>query len=134
VDVTLAALCDYSNITQEGKLNILGVFGEINPPMLPFALPQMFLVVSFSASPAEPRQKELRYVLAGADGHPIFDANQNVTLPSPARAGQRINLNSIIGLQGVHFEQPGDYAFSIQVGGEEKASVPLHVNPPRPSA
>ncbi|MCX6382155.1 MAG: hypothetical protein NT023_22205 [Armatimonadetes bacterium] len=29
MDLTLAVLADYANITEDGKLNIMGVFGEI---------------------------------------------------------------------------------------------------------
>jgi hypothetical protein len=131
MNVTLAVLCDYANVTQDGKLNILGTFGEINPPFLPFAMPQMFVVSSLTASAAEPRQKHIRIVLLAADGKQVFVAEQDVVLPDPPRPGQRINLNAIFGMQGVNLEQAGDYAFSIQVGGEEKASIPLHVNSPK---
>ena len=53
VEVTVAVLADYANVSQDGKLNIMGIFQEINPPALPFALPQMYLVLSLSAGPAE---------------------------------------------------------------------------------
>jgi hypothetical protein len=131
MNVTLAVLCDFASVTQEGKLNILGVFGEINPPFLPFVMPQMFLVSSLTASAAEQRQKHLRVVLLGADGVEIFKAEQDVQLPVPLRPGLPINVNAIFGIAGLTFQQPGDYAFSIQIGGEEKASVPLHVNSPK---
>lgn len=45
MDVNLALLADYANVSQDGKLNIMGIFQEVNPPVLPFALPQMYLVM-----------------------------------------------------------------------------------------
>jgi len=36
--VKLAVLADYASITREGKLNILGIFDEINPQQLPATL------------------------------------------------------------------------------------------------
>ena len=53
MDVTLAVLADYANVSQDGKLNIMGIFQEVNPPLLPFTLPQMYLVLSLTAGPAE---------------------------------------------------------------------------------
>src|SRR5215217_3944288 len=47
MEVKLAVLADYANVSQDGKLNIMGIFQEINAPSLPFPLPQMFLVVPF---------------------------------------------------------------------------------------
>jgi hypothetical protein len=43
VEVTVTVLADYANLSQDGKLNIMSIFQEINPPVLPFALPQMYL-------------------------------------------------------------------------------------------
>ena len=53
MDVTLAVLADYANVSQDGKLNIMGIFQEVNPSEIPFVLPQMYLVLSLTAGPAE---------------------------------------------------------------------------------
>ncbi len=45
-------------------------------------------------------------------------------------AGRRAFINQVIGLNGITFQRPGDYAFSILVGGETKETVGLHVNEP----
>lgn len=131
MDVTLSVLADYANITQDGKLNIMGVFTEVNPPELPFALPMMFLVTIYTASPAEVgSEKALRVTLLDGDGKQLMNLETPITVPKPIRAGSRVQLNSVIGLGGVRFDKAGDYQFSILVGGEEKKSLPLHVNNP----
>ena len=38
VDVRVAVLADYANVSQDGKLNIMGIFQEINPSFLPFPM------------------------------------------------------------------------------------------------
>ena len=125
----LAVLADYANVTQEGKLNIMGIFGELNPPVLPFNLPQAFLVTLFSAGAAEiGTDKKMRVVLLDGDGKQVVSIEQSVKLPSPKRPGDRLNINFVLGMAGIRFERAGDYAFSILVGDEEKASIPLRVN------
>lgn len=132
MDVTVAVLADYANVSQDGKLNIMGIFQEINPPFLPFPLPQMYLVVSFSAGPAEiGAVRNLRIPLLHSDGQELLAMEAQMTIPEPNRPGSRAYINQTIGLAGVTFERPGDYAFSILVGDDEKATVPLHVNEPR---
>jgi len=129
VDVTVAVLADYANVSQDGKLNIMGIFQEVNAPSLPFVLPQMFLVLSFSAGPAEfNTARNVRVVLLHSDGKEILGLEAQMQVPRPDRPGSRAYINQAIGLAGVAFEQPGDYAFSVLVGDDEKATVPLHVN------
>jgi len=131
MDVTVAVLADYANVSQDGKLNIMGIFQEVNPPVLPFALPQMYLVLAFSAGPAEfNKVRNIRIPLLHSDGQEILAMEAQMPIPEPKRAGSRSYINQAIGLTGVTFERPGDYAFSILVGDDEKATVPLHVNKP----
>jgi hypothetical protein len=129
VEVKLAVLADYANVSQDGKLNIMGIFQEINAPSLPFPLPQMFLVLTFEAGPAEfGSQKQLRIVLVDDDGEEKIALEGEVQVPRPPRRGRQAYINEAIGLAGVPFEKAGDYHFAILVGGETKETVPLHVN------
>jgi hypothetical protein len=131
VEVTVAVLADYANVSQDGKLNIMGIFQEINPPVLPFALPQMYLVVSFTAGPAEfGSVRNIRIPLLHSDGQEILGMEAEMRVPSARRPGSRAYINEAIGLAGITFTQAGDYAFHILIGDDEKAAVPLHVNEP----
>jgi len=132
MDVDLALLCDYANITNDGKVNILGVFGAINPPVLPFALPQAFVVITFGANAAEQgTSKHVRIELVGEDGGaPLITLDQDVTLPSPPIPGMRITLNLMIGLAGLVFPSSGSYALNILVNAEWRQAIPLRVNQP----
>jgi hypothetical protein len=131
VEVRVAVLADYANVSQDGKLNIMGIFQEINPPFLPFPLPQMYLVLSFTAGPAEFNTvRKLRIPLLHSDGQEILAMEADMHVPSARRPGSRAYINEAIGLAGVMFSRPGDYAFSILIGDDEKATVPLHVNDP----
>jgi hypothetical protein len=132
MDVTVAVLADCANMSSDGKLNIMGIFAEINPPVLPFHLPSMYLVLGFSASPAEVgSDKRLRVVLLDPDGRqPVLQLESIMTVGKPIRSGSRTYLQSVIGLNGVLFARSGDYLFSVLVNGEEKTSLPLYVNEP----
>lgn len=131
MEVKLAVLADYANISQNGKLNIMGIFQEVHPPGLPFQLPQMYLVVSFEAGAAEfGSLKDIRFALLDSDGDEMLALEGQATVPRPDRAGSRAYINEVIGLNGIAFERPGDYGFSILVQGETKGVVELHVNEP----
>ncbi len=129
MDVKLAVLADYANVSKDGKLNIMGIFQEINAPSLPFPLPQMYLVLTFEAGPAEfGSEKQLRIVLVDSDGNERMGLEGRVQVPRPPRRGTPAYINEAIGLAGVPFDKAGDYHFAILVGGETKETVPLHVS------
>src|SRR5215208_760261 len=108
VDVTVAVLADYANVSQDGKLNIMGIFQEINPPFLPFPMPQMYLVLSFSAGPAEfETNRNIRVALLHSDGQEVLTLETQMRIPRPKRPGSRAYINEAVGLAGVMFEQPG---------------------------
>jgi hypothetical protein len=129
MDVTLAVLADYANVSQDGKLNILGVFQEVNPAGFPALVAQMYLVVSFEAGAAEfGTEKHARIALLEADGSEVMSMEGPMVVQHPPRPGSRAYINQVLGLQGLTLPRPGDYAFHILVNGEEKRAVPLRVN------
>lgn len=131
MEVTLAVLADYATVSEDGKLNVMGIFQEMNPPTLPFALPQMYLVVSFAAGPAEfDTVKDIKIALLDNDGKEMLALEGQVPVPRPPRPGSRAYINQLVGLHGVSFARPGDYAFAILVGGETRETVSLYVNEP----
>src|SRR5688572_1005154 len=72
MEITLAVLADAANRSTEGKLNILGAFGNLYATGYPTGHPLMQLVLRMQASPGEVGQtKELKIVLIDADGHRV---------------------------------------------------------------
>lgn len=136
MEVKLAALADFASLTREGKLNILGVFDRLRPPMLPFVLPMMHLVVVFDSSPAEPEtEKSVNIILMGADGQKLFAVENTMRVGPVKYPGIRPSSNLIVALAGVQFTNPGDYQFSVLVNGEEKKALRLIVDaPPQPNS
>jgi hypothetical protein len=93
MEVTLAVVCDYANVSDDGKLNILGVFQEVNPPVLPYQVAQMYLVINFEAGPAEfGDQKHVEIRLLENDGTPLLGL-QGPIVVHPGRPGSRAFIN-----------------------------------------
>lgn len=131
--VKFALLCDFASKTDTGKLNLMGVFDEISAPALPYHHPQMFLVVQYEATPGEAgSHRELGTILLGADSEQIFSASQEVVIPEPSAADRNLTMAQLVCLNGLSFEWPGDYHFSIRVNDEEGATVGLRIHAPMP--
>ena len=129
MDVVYALLADGANVSQEGKLNILGSFAHINATSFPARHPEMHLVIRLESSPAEiGSQKKLEIKLLDEDanviGTPIVG---DLTVPPPKEQGQRIQIQAIMRLVDTVFPKKGRYVFAVLVDGKTEAEVPLSV-------
>ena len=127
MDVTLALLADAANVSQDGKLNILGIFNGLGAATFPATHPSMHLVLRFEASRAEEgKSKQIEIQLADSDGNPLFTIATKLVMPQ-GMPGQPIRMNHILALNGVRFPKAGDYVFNILVGDDHKATVELRL-------
>jgi hypothetical protein len=127
MEVTLALLADYANVSQEGKLNVMGVFDHIWAKKFPAVHPEMRLVFRLEAGPAERgTEKVIEVKLLDADGKVLQHLKGQFTVPAESPY-PTIDIDQILRFATVSFEKPGDYTFHILVGGDEKGKVSFSV-------
>ncbi len=128
MDVPLALIADAANISEEGKLNVLGVFNRITTRELPATHPQLTLVLKFVADAVEAGQtKHLEIFLSDPDGQKLLTLEADIEVPSPKDPGKPVELVMPQAIAGLTFERSGPHAFHILVNGEPKARVPADV-------
>lgn len=135
MEVELAVVADAANVSQEGKLNVLGIFDTIWGPSFPLRHGTMVFVVRVEGEFTEQGEHRLELRLMDADGGQIFKAEGPLRLVG-GRPGRPAKPHIILGLSGVVFPAAGDYSFEVLIDGQHKRSVPLYVlqapQPPRP--
>ena len=125
MEVSLGVLADGANVSQDGKLNILGIFNALGAATFPAAHPHMNLVLCFEATRAEEgKTKQVEIQLADSDGNKLFAINTSLVVP-PGAPGGPIRMNHILALNGVRFPKAGDYVFNVLIGDDQKAAVGL---------
>lgn len=128
MNVKLALLADYANVSREGKLNILGIFDVLKARSFPVAHPTMQLVITFEASRVEvDNPRDVRIKLTDADGGQILELSGPVTFKGGV-AGEMLKVNHIITFNNIIFPKEGTYTFHIFIDKDHKANVPLKVN------
>ena len=131
MEVALAVLADYANISREGKLNIMGVFDRIWSERFPAVYPQMQLVLRLEANPAEAgAKKAIEIQLMAEDGRRVFGLGMEMAFEVKDKTkpvGKLMKTDQIVGLQGIRFDAPGSYQFVILINAETKRTVPLEV-------
>jgi hypothetical protein len=126
VQVKLALLADYANVTGDGKLNILGIFDRINLAQLPAVHPQMHLILRLEAHAAErDRAHKIEIRLHDPEGTTIFEVNGDIV--PHGEGAHPISTNQILTLNNLQLEKIGAYKFVVFVNNDLKSELPLHV-------
>ena len=124
--VRFAVLADYSNVTLEGKPNIMGVFDIIHASAFPVKHSEMQLFMRFEADISERgQQKAVQVRLINARGENILELNGQISV-SQAEPGDFLFYNHVLILRDLVFPAAGDYQFDIYVDGPVY-TVPLKV-------
>ena len=125
--IPMALLADEANVSQEGKLNVLGVFDRIAAASFPVLHPKLVFVFRVQAEYADAgRRFPVRVRLMDEDGAALFEADGEITAP-PVPPGEFLTANQLFSLVGTHFPRPGSYKFVVSVGDLPPHETPLMV-------
>jgi hypothetical protein len=117
----IIALCDYANISREGKLSINGVFDELRVAQFPGGIARAFLVATINGTPSTQYKLNLKVESKNGGKTPI----DNIALDAMTAPNGKNNL--MIELVNLVFEKEGDYMFKIYNGKDEVSSTLLKV-------
>lgn len=124
--LTLLA-ADYANIAQGGKLNVMGIFRNINAQKFPIRLSSMHLVVKLGAELGEYGiTRQMTIILMDEDGNEMLRISGNVELPDTG-GRQRPEANAILELKDIVFPNPGTYDFVVLIDKEHKGRLSIEV-------
>jgi hypothetical protein len=109
----MALLADEANMTQDGKLNVLGVFDRIGAIVFPTVHPKMVFAFRVQAEFQDVgKTYAVRVRLLDEDGGALFEANGEIVAPE-VEPGEFSSANQVFTLVGVQFAQPGIYKFVV---------------------
>lgn len=123
--IPMALIADEANISQEGKLNVLGVFDRIASASFPMVHPKMVFVFRIEAEFGDGgRALPVRVRLIDADGGVLFEAGGEIMAPV-VEPGDFATTNQIFALLGIRFEHAGNYKFVVNLGDLPPHETPL---------
>jgi hypothetical protein len=126
--IPLAFLADEANISQDGKLNVLGVFDRIAAAFFPTVHPKMVFGFRVQAEFADAGRSFAVVVrLVDEDGGALFEAMGEILAP-PVAPGEFFTANQVFALVGVQFAQPGTFKFIVAVGEQVLNETPFVVS------
>jgi hypothetical protein len=117
--ILMAFLADEANISQDGKLNVLGIFDRISAATFPVMHPRMVFAFRVYMDAADSgRGFPVRVRLLDDAGEPLFEANGEIGAPVIA-AGDFATANQLFGLVGLQFGREGVYRFVVNLAATE---------------
>ena len=127
MEVPLAVLADYSNISREGKLNILGIFNVIHARNFPAVHSTMQLVMKFEAEYHElDNPQKVRVKLVDEDGKMLVDIGAELQFNKPDSV-RSVEGPNVLTFNNLAFSKAGEYIFHIYVNDTPKKEVHLQV-------
>ncbi len=124
--VSFALFADAANLSQEGKLNILGVFDAVQVGTFPTVHPRAHLVVRLKGTPADVGSHTvgLRWLNPSGDELWSSDGELNIGAAPPGTAEMDLPLIATVDLP---LDRAGAYTMGILLDNEPHAEVHLHV-------
>lgn len=119
IKLTLALLCEYAFILQNGTLGIIGIFTGIQAKKSPAVRPTTALVIEFQ--PEEKKKYNVEITCKSPSGKVIGKQNSVLNGDSPKRkAGLIVNLNNLT------LEEEGEYRIDIFVDENKVGDLPFN--------
>ena len=135
MNLDIGVLVDAVNISQEGKLNLLGLFGRVYSDSMPCTLPQMYIVLKFIASASEKGTSQVvKIVLIDDDGKRLMESPESSILIPEESPDLNPEVNFITQLSSITFPQLGTYSFHVMVNNSTVKQIPLIVQSITPTS
>ena len=124
--ITFALFADAANLSQEGKLNVLGVFGALQVASLPAVHPRAHLVVGLRGGRDDvgPHQVSLRW--CNPAGSELWSTTGNLDIALPPGEVTELDLPLIASID-LPIDQEGTYTMRVGVDGDLSSEVRLVV-------
>lgn len=124
--VSFALFADAANLSQEGKLNVLGVFDAVQLGGLPAVHPRATLVVRLKGSAADIGNHALTLRWKNPRGAELWSSTAELAVNVPPSHAAELDMPIIASID-LPLDSIGDYTMVIELDGKEHAETRLHV-------
>lgn len=125
--LSLSLTCDEARVRPDGKIDIHGVFNELQAPGFPAAQERMTVIFVIEWEPSEQGRMQLRADLVDDDDQKVLSiqGHTEVRPATPGRAPAQTRM--IEPLEKVPFPHPGRYRFRLRAGSTTVDACSIHV-------
>lgn len=129
--VSFALFADAANLSQEGKLNVLGVFDALQVASLPAVHPRAHLVVHLKGTGADVGQHTVAFRWINPRGQELWTSAGDLNVGAPPPGVLEMDL-PLIAQVDLPLDAAGAYRMDIAIDNEHTLDVGVHVRTPQP--
>src|SRR5437867_6654951 len=126
MQVSFALFADAANLSQEGKLNILGVFDALQVASLPAVHPRAHLVVHLKGSGADMGAHTVAFRWLSPAGQELWSSSGDLNVGAPPPGVLEMDLPLIAQLD-LPMDAVGAYTMAIAIDGDHTVDVGVQV-------
>jgi hypothetical protein len=130
--VSFALFADAANLSQEGKLNVLGVFDAVHAGQFPALHPRATLVVRLKGTQSDVGVHPLTLRWVNGRGAELWSSTVELTVAPATGPAAEMDMPVIVQID-LPLDSPGDYRMHIELDGERRAEAVLHVRGASPT-
>jgi hypothetical protein len=136
MQVSFALFADAANLSQEGKLNVLGVFDALQVGSIPAVHPRAHLVVHLKGSPSDVGRHTVTLRWINPQGSELWNSTGELNVGQPPSGVTEMDLPLIAQID-LPIDSSGAFHMSVSLDDKMSAEVPVQVrttaavSPPR---
>lgn len=124
--ISFAVFADGANLSQEGKLNVLGVFDALAVGGFPSIHPRTHFVVRLKGSADDTGAHNLTFNWVNPSGNVLWSSDGEMNVAPGPNPAFEMDL-PIIAVIDLPLDMAGLYAMQVALDGSPTAEVRLHV-------
>lgn len=124
--VSFALFADAANLSQEGKLNILGVFDALQVGTLPAIHPRAHLVVHLKGDNADVGSHTVSFRWLSPSGQELWNSSGDLNVGAPPPGVSEMDL-PLIAQVDLPIDAAGGYTMAIAIDGNHALDVGVQV-------
>src|SRR5665213_1660380 len=124
--VSFALFADAANLSQEGKLNVLGVFDALQVASLPAIHPRAHLVVHLKGSSADIGAHTVSFRWLSPSGQELWNSSGDLNVGAPPPGIAEMDLPLIAQLD-LPMDAAGAYTMAIAIDGNPTVDIGIQV-------
>jgi hypothetical protein len=124
--VSFALFADAANLSQEGKLNVLGVFDALQVGSLPAIHPRAHLVVHLKGTAADIGTHTVSFRWLSPSGQELWNSSGDLNVGAPPPGVAEMDLPLIAQLD-LPMDAAGTYNMAIAIDGNHTVDVAVQV-------
>src|SRR5688500_10700285 len=131
MQVAFAVFADAANLSQEGKLNVLGVFDALQVGTLPAVHPRAHLVVHLKGSPADVGRHTVTLRWVNPSGNELWTSSGELNVGQPPAGVTEMDLPLIAPID-LAIDAAGGYHMTVSLADNASGRLPVQVRTVQP--